>query len=66
VTTQRVLDNMVASLRRSPRHAVIVMLWPRCQDQVAKVEGMRLHRATKRYHIFELPTPDTKDPAIAP
>ena len=40
-TTQRVLDNLEASLRRHRRHVVVVLLWPVCGDQVARVAGMR-------------------------
>ena len=41
-TMGRVLDNLTDSLRREPRHVLVVLLWPRCGDQVAGVDGMRL------------------------
>ena len=53
-TMQVVLDNMATSLARHPRHAVIVLLWPRCEDQVARIHGMRLVHRTPEYQIFEV------------
>ena len=52
-TMQHVLDNLEASLRRYPRHTIILLLWPRCADQVARVAGMQLRWETKQYQIFE-------------
>ncbi|MDQ2832552.1 MAG: class I SAM-dependent methyltransferase [Acidobacteriota bacterium] len=52
-TMQHVLNNLEASLKRNPRHVVILLLWPRCSDQVAAIEGMSLRRETRQYQIFE-------------
>ena len=52
-TMQRVLDNLERSLDQQPRHVVVVLLWPRCGDQVARVRGMRLVSTEARYQIFE-------------
>ena len=56
-TMHQVLHNLDAKRRQEPCHVVIVLLWPRCQDQVAALEGMRLRRQTKEYQIFEAPPP---------
>ena len=52
-TMQRVLDHLDASLRQHGRHAIVVLLWPRCGDQVSRVHGMRLRCETRRHQIFE-------------
>ncbi len=52
-TMLEVLQNLDDARRREPCHVVIVLLWPRCQDQVAALEGMRLSHETKEYQIFE-------------
>lgn len=51
-TMQVVLDNLESSLKRHPRPLVIVLLWPRCGDMVARIEGMRLYRTTQHHQIF--------------
>lgn len=56
-TIEHVLGNLERSLRTEPRHVVVVLLWPRCGDQVAKVEGMRLKTTTRRHQIFEVYAP---------
>lgn len=52
-TMQHVLDKLESSLRQHPRHVLVVLLWPRCGDQVARIEDMRLHRTTRHHQIFE-------------
>ena len=52
-TMQVVLDHLGESLRREPRHVVIVLLWPRCGEQVARLDGMRLRTTTAHHQIFE-------------
>ena len=56
-TMQVVLDRLAASLARDPRHVVVVLLWPRCGDQVANVPGMRRICQTRRHEIFEAHAP---------
>ena len=56
-TMRCVLSNLDASLKRNPRHVIIILLWPRCGDQVAALEGMRLRRETRKYQIFEAHKP---------
>ena len=57
-TMQRVLDNLSASLRHHPRHVVVVLLWPKCGDQVAGVDGMRLVVDGPRWlQVFEANRP---------
>jgi SAM-dependent methyltransferase len=55
-TMQCVLNNLKASLQRRPCHIIIILLWPRCGDQVAAIEGMHLRRETRQYQIFEVHT----------
>jgi hypothetical protein len=52
-TMRWVLRNLEASLQRHPRHVIIILLWPRCADQVATLQGMQLFRETRQYQIFE-------------
>ena len=53
-TVRQVLRNLETSLRQMPRHAVIVLLWPQWEGEVAAMEGMKLSRATKEYRIYRL------------
>jgi hypothetical protein len=48
-----VLRNLEASLQQHPRHVIIILLWPRCADQVAALQGMQLLQETRQYQIFE-------------
>jgi len=50
-TMQHVLSHLETSLERHPRHVIDVLLWPRCQDMVALVKGMRLHCKTEHHQI---------------
>lgn len=52
-TMQQVLSNLAQSLKRNPRHVVVILLWPRAADLVAAIPGMHLHRQTPVYQIFE-------------
>jgi SAM-dependent methyltransferase len=61
-TMQRVLSNLEMSLQRNPRHVIVLLLWPRCSDQVAAVHGMHLRLETPQYQIFEAFAPQ---PSIA-
>ena len=56
-TMQVVLNNLDASLAQTPRHVIVVLLWPRCGDQVARVRGMQNVCATRRPEIFEAYAP---------
>ncbi len=57
-TMRRVLDNLEASLRQQARHVVVVLLWPRCGDQVARVAGMRLLDHSQWLQVFEAHRPE--------
>jgi SAM-dependent methyltransferase len=57
-TMQRVLRNLAGSLDQRPRHVLVVLLWPRCEDMVAAMDGMRLIRRTPQYQIFEAYRPE--------
>ena len=52
-TLQRVLDNLQASLRQQPRHVVVVLLWPKCGEQVAQAPGVRLVEQGPWHQVFE-------------
>ena len=54
-TMQRVLENLDDARRRRPRRVVVILLWPRCGEQVAAVKGMRLLRECRQYRTFEAP-----------
>ena len=47
------LANLERSLERSPRHVVLVMLWPERADVVAGMPWLREYRRTRRYHVYE-------------
>ena len=47
------LANLERSLERSPRHVVVVMLWPERADVVAGMPWMREYRKTRRYHVYQ-------------
>lgn len=52
-TMQRVLENLDYARRQRPCHLVVILLWPKCGDQVAALEGMHLRREARQYQIFE-------------
>lgn len=52
-TTAAVLRNLQESMSRCPRHVVIVLLWPRYSEMVARIEGMSLYAESNYYQIFE-------------
>ncbi len=54
-TMEAVLANLEQSLREAPRHVIIVLLWPRYGDMVARIPHMQLRRQTRQYQIFEAP-----------
>jgi hypothetical protein len=56
-TMRCVLDNLDTARKRHPCHMIIILLWPRCGDQVAALEGMKLWRETPQYQIFESGAP---------
>lgn len=52
-TMTQVLGNLARSLERRPRHAFVLLLWPRCQHLIASVPGMHRIRHAREYEIFE-------------
>ena len=56
-TMQKVLNNLQHSLWLKPRHVVVILLWPQCEEQVARMVDMQLIRSTRRYKIFEAHAP---------
>ena len=52
-TMRHVFDNLAASLQHNPRHVVVVLLWPKHGDQVARVDGMRLIERGPWLQVFE-------------
>ena len=51
-TIRKVLNHLELAMREQPRHVIIVLLWPRCEDQVAAIQGMHLTHATREFQIF--------------
>ncbi len=51
-TMQQVLRNLDAARRKHPCRVVVILLWPRCGDMVAALEGMQLRSEAKQYQIF--------------
>lgn len=56
-TMGRVLANLERSLARTPRHAVVVLLWPELGAMVEAVPGMRRVVATRRHEVYEMGGP---------
>lgn len=52
-TMSRVLANLDRSFRQSPRHIVVLMLWPIHGDMVAQMDCMRKVQITRRHQIYE-------------
>ena len=52
-TVRQVLSNLATSLQRHPRHAIVVLLWPQWEAEVATMNGMQLCHATHEYRIYE-------------
>jgi SAM-dependent methyltransferase len=48
-----VLRNLEQSLRESPRHVVVLLLWPEQAVMVAAMPAMRLCAKTRRYEVYE-------------
>jgi SAM-dependent methyltransferase len=47
------LANLERSLEKSPRHVVVLMLWPERADIVAEMPWMEKYRQTRRYHVYQ-------------
>ncbi len=56
-TMQRVLTNLDAARERQSRRVIVILLWPRCGEQVAALEGMHLRCRTRQFEIFEALAP---------
>ncbi len=52
-TMRKVLGKLEHSLETDPRHVVVILLWPRAGELVARVPGMRMVSENKRRAIFE-------------
>ncbi len=53
-TMREVMHRLQDSLWRNARHVVVILLCPQCAEEVLKVEGMRLIRATPHHQVFEV------------
>jgi hypothetical protein len=51
--TNRMLNNLERSLKKCPRHVVILLVWPEFSHVFAEREWLRQVRTTRRYHVFE-------------
>jgi SAM-dependent methyltransferase len=49
----RMLTNLERSIKRYPRHVIILMIYPVFSDVVARMRGMRLYKQTRRHHIYQ-------------
>lgn len=56
-TTRDVVFNLRESLRRIPRHVVLILLWPKYTELVDAIDGMRLRTETPFCKIFEAHRP---------
>lgn len=56
-TTRDVLLNLAESLRRRPRHVVLILLWPKYTQLVAQIESMHLRIETPFCQLFEAHAP---------
>ena len=52
-TMARVMGNLARSMAETPRHVVVVLLWPEQAGMVASVPGMRRVAATRRHAVYE-------------
>ncbi len=52
-TFEAVLRSLQASLDRSPRHVVLVLLWPTLAPSMATMPAMRAHVQNPRFHVYE-------------
>ena len=52
-TMGRVLGNLARCLAETPRHVVVVLLWPEHGAMVAALPGMRRVRGTRRHEVYE-------------
>ncbi len=50
----RMVANLERSLGESPRHVIVVLLWPEHWEQVAGMRGAREVVRTRRHHIYEI------------
>jgi SAM-dependent methyltransferase len=50
---RRMLRNLERSLERTPRHVVVMMLWPENAELVANMAGMQTHVRTRRHHVYQ-------------
>lgn len=49
----RMLANLERSLEKTPRHVVILMIWPEQSHIVAQMRGIQIYKQTRRYHVFQ-------------
>ncbi|MCU1323383.1 MAG: hypothetical protein JWM43_3032 [Acidobacteriaceae bacterium] len=52
----RMLANLERSLERSPRHVIVVMLWPENAELVEEMAEMKVFQKTRRHHIYQTQT----------
>lgn len=53
-TVSRVMTNLQRSLQQRPRHVVVLLLWPKCGQQVLQIPGMKMIHAIPRLQVFEV------------
>jgi SAM-dependent methyltransferase len=54
----RMLANLSQSLERSPRHVIIILLWPERSHQISQMREMQPYKLTRRHHIYQTVNPN--------
>lgn len=49
----RMLANLARSIEETPRHVIILMLWPEQSRLVEQMPGIEVYKKTRRYHIYQ-------------
>jgi hypothetical protein len=49
----KMLRNLEKSMQHTPRHVVVLMMWPEHSQLVAGMQTMQEYRKTRRYHVFQ-------------
>jgi hypothetical protein len=49
----QMLRNLESSMEHTPRHVVILMIWPEHSQVVAGLHSMQEYKKTRRHHVFQ-------------
>jgi SAM-dependent methyltransferase len=53
----RIVANLEQSIERQPRHVIILLLYPKFSDMVARMGSMRVYKQARRHHIYQTVEP---------